>query len=85
VNSFTRGLGLALVALSMLGVTGCTDNEKEAEQLSKNMGDPGPGNPNVKKAEKDDLPPPATQEEWKKRQQDPKKVMGSNYPGANKK
>jgi len=69
----------------MLGVTGCTDNEKEAENLSKNMGDPGPGNPKSKVEKADDLPPPATQEEWKKRQPDQKSVMGPNYPGAKKK
>jgi hypothetical protein len=44
VNSFTRGLALGLVALAMLGITGCsTDNETEAVKISKGMGDPGEG------------------------------------------
>jgi hypothetical protein len=44
VNSFTRGLALGLIALAMLGITGCsTDNETEAVKISKGMGDPGEG------------------------------------------
>jgi len=86
VNSFTRGLCLALLALSMLGVTACsTDNQADTEKLSKNLGDPGPGNPNVKKEENANLPPPKTQEEWLKQKPSEKSVMGGNYPAAKKK
>jgi hypothetical protein len=81
VNSFTRGLGLALLSVGMLGVTGCTDNETDAQKLQKDMGDPGPGNPSSK-VQKSDVPTPRTQEERFKQQGDPKKVMGPNYPGA---
>jgi hypothetical protein len=48
VNSFTRGLGLVVFALAMLGITGCgADNETEADKLSKGMGDPGQGTATV--------------------------------------
>ena len=44
MNSFTRGLGMGILALVVLSITGCSaDNEAEAEKLSKGMGDPGPG------------------------------------------
>jgi len=42
VNSFIRGLAIALLGLGILAAPGCsTDNETETEKLSKGMGDPG--------------------------------------------
>jgi len=67
----------------MLGVMGCSDNETDAQKLSKNAGDAGPANPDSKKLIKPDLPPPKTQKEWMDRQPDQKKVqMGPNQSGA---
>jgi hypothetical protein len=52
VNSFTRGCGLGLLALAMLGVTGCSaDNETEVEKLSKGIGDPGEGTTKIERAD----------------------------------
>jgi len=49
VNSFTRGLSIALCCVGLLGVTGCgADNETEGEKLANAAGDPGPPNPNSK-------------------------------------
>jgi hypothetical protein len=78
VNLLTRAVVVVIFSLGLLGVAGCsTDNETEAQKLSKGMGDPGKGavTPKV-----DNLPPPKTQEEFFKRQADPKKAMGKNYP-----
>ena len=52
MNLFTRGLGLGVVALAMLGITGCsTDNETEVEKLSKGLGDPGQGTTKIDTSE----------------------------------
>jgi hypothetical protein len=52
VNSFTRGCGLSLLALAMLGMTGCSaDNETEVEKISKGMGDPGEGTTKIERAD----------------------------------
>jgi hypothetical protein len=46
VKSFTRGLGIAVLGLGLLGVAGCgPDNEAEATKLAKDTPDPGPANP----------------------------------------
>ncbi len=76
MNPLNRGLTLALLAVSVLTVAGCTDNETDAEKLGKNAGDPGTP---ITKASTDEpaLPVPKTQEEWFKQQ---KKVMGSSLP-----
>jgi hypothetical protein len=48
VNSFTRRLGLGLLSLSVVGFTGCSeDNETEVQKLSKGIGDPGEGTTKV--------------------------------------
>ncbi len=61
MNSFTRGLSVAVFSLGLLGVTGCgTDNDTEAEKLSKSIGDPGAANP---KAKATNQPIPKTREE----------------------
>jgi len=85
VNSLTRGFGLSVLGLAMLGTTGCgVDNETESEKLSKGMGDPGAVNPNTKKDETANLPPPKSQEEWFKRKES-ENPMGPGYPLAKKK
>ncbi len=79
MNSFTRGLGLALVVAGMLGVTGCsTDNESEAAR-AKPLGDAGvvKTDPNATKNEA-----PKSQKEWMERKGDPYKAAG--YPGTTK-
>jgi hypothetical protein len=83
VNLLLRGLIVVLFSVGLLGVSGCsTDNETEAQKLSKNMGDPGKA-ADTKQLE--NLPPPKTQLEYFQRQPDPGKQMGPNYPGADKK
>jgi len=85
VRSFTRGLGVALFSLGLLGVIGCgTENEGEAARLAKTAGDPGAPNP---KAKADDLPPPKTQEEQAQRQLDAQNKMykAGAYPGSKQK
>jgi hypothetical protein len=48
VKMFTRKLGAALMVIGMLGLAGCgPDNETEAQNLGKKLGDPGPANPNA--------------------------------------
>jgi len=62
VKALTRGLGLGVVTLGMLGVTGCgPDNEAEGQKLAKTAGDPGA--PNPKAHAEDTLPPATTREE----------------------
>jgi len=86
VNSIMRGLVVGVVSLSLLGISGCsTDNETEAEKLSKNMGDPGKRSETEKKVESANLPLPRSQKEAYERRVDPGKQMGPNYPLAEKK
>jgi len=83
VNWLKRGMVAGLLSLGLLGVSGCsTDNETEATKLSKNMGDPGKRSETEKKVEQTNLPPPKSQKEYYDRRSDPKKQMGTNYPGA---
>jgi len=84
VKTFTRGLFAALVTLTMIGMTGCADNEGEATKLSKGIGDPGAVNP--KAIPSDMPPPPQTQAEFKKQADDvqSKLYKGSGYPGTKK-
>jgi hypothetical protein len=67
----------------MIGVAGCTaDNETEADKLAKAIGDPGKANT---KGVGEALPPPATQADFKARQDENAKKLygkGSSYPGA---
>jgi hypothetical protein len=85
VNSLTRGLGLSVLGLAMLGATGCgVDNESEAEKLSKGLGDPGAMNPNTKKDENADLPQSNSPAERHK-QRESQNAMGPGYPLAKKK
>jgi hypothetical protein len=85
VKTFTHGLCLVVVALLMMSMTGCADNEAEATKLSKSAGDPGAPNPNAI--------PPSTQpqattvEEYAKRSLENQQKLskkGSGYPGAKK-
>jgi hypothetical protein len=85
VKFYIRGLCLALMAVSMLGVTGCgTENEAEGEKLSKSMGDPGPPDPT--KAAKISTPAPSggppTMESFSKQMPD---AQRAEYPGVKKK
>jgi hypothetical protein len=79
MQSLSRGLGVALLNLALLGFVGCQpDNEKVvSDQASANAGkgDPGP----VAKT-----PPPKNQTEYyqQQKQNDPYKAGG--YPGAGK-
>jgi hypothetical protein len=78
VNVFMRGVGRGLLALAILGVTGCGgDNETEVEKLSKGMGDPGPGTTKV------DPNAPAVGGGYPTSA--PKSDMGKSYPLAGKK
>jgi hypothetical protein len=87
VNSFTRGLSVALFSVGlMLSAAGCgVDNETEAEKLAKGMGDPGPVSAKDKDAPKPSGPP-ATQAEAGKRalESQTQGKKGSSYPGAKK-
>jgi len=84
VKSFTRGLGLALLSLGMLGVTGCgPDNETEALKAQKAEKDPGPMNPKAVAT----TPPPQAQtqkEQYERQQQQSSQSKSSGYPGAKK-
>jgi hypothetical protein len=85
VKTFTHGLCLAsiILILGMIGVAGCTaDNETEADKLAKAIGDPGKANT---KGAGEAQAPPATQAEFKARQDETEKTLygkGSSYPGA---
>jgi hypothetical protein len=85
VKTFTHGLCLAsiILILGMIGVAGCSaDNETEADKLAKGAGDPGKANT---KGAGEAQAPPATQAEFKARQDENAKKLyskGSNYPGA---
>ena len=77
MNSFKRGLGLAMVVAGLLCVTGCsTDNESEAAR-AKPLGDAG-----IKPEAGTKNAPPQNQEEWMKRKGDPYAAKG--YPGSSK-
>jgi hypothetical protein len=48
VKAFTRKLGLAFVAIGMLGVTGCgADNESEGAKANTNLGKATAPDPNA--------------------------------------
>jgi hypothetical protein len=79
VNVFMRELGRGLLALAILGITGCgADNETETQKLSKGMGDPGPGTTKV-----DPTSIPAVAGGYPTSA--PKTDMGKSYPLAKKK
>jgi hypothetical protein len=83
VNVFMRGLGRGLLALAILGITGCgADNETEAEKLSKGMGDPGPGTAKVDPSQQ---AVPAVTGPTGYPTSPPKNDMGKSYPLAKKK
>jgi hypothetical protein len=82
VKRYISGLCVALMTVGMLGVAGCgTENEKEGEQLSKSMGDPGAVNA-AKATPVVTPPPPKSMEEYGKQQPD---MHRSDYPGGKKK
>jgi hypothetical protein len=86
VKMFTCGLWAALVTLSMIGVTGCAENEAEADKLAKTIGSPGEMNPKAIPTETQ--PAPKTQAEFKEHAEAIQSKMytkGSTYPGAKKK
>jgi len=84
VKSFTRGLGLALLILGMLGVTGCgPDNDTEALKAQKVEKDPGPINPKAVATN----PPVQAQTQQQQYEQSQKlntQGKASGYPGAKK-
>jgi hypothetical protein len=81
VNVFMRGLGRGLLALAILGITGCgADNETETQKLSKGMGDPGPGTAKV-----DPSQVPVGTGPTGYPTGPPKNDMGKSYPLAKKK
>lgn len=85
MKTFTRGLFAALVTLTMIGMTGCADNEGEATKLSKGIGDPGPVNPKAIPTETQ--PAPQTQADFKKQADEAQSKLyqkGSGYPGTKK-
>ena len=87
MNSFTRGLGLGILALAMFGITGCSaDNETEVDKLSKGMGDPGQGTTTVDPSKTQTVPGgyPKSQKEFQDRQGTVEMQPG-NYPLATKK
>ena len=84
MKAFTVGLCLALVNL---GMTGCgTDNETEAEKLSKTLGDPGAVNSKALPAEIKQGPPPTMLDVKRQSEENQQKQYGkgSGYPGARK-
>ncbi len=86
MNLPTRGLVAALFCLALVGLPACSeDNEAEATKLSKNMGDPGPGKPEAKKADTSNLPAASTPKELYEQRQKANGGMPANYPGAKKK
>jgi hypothetical protein len=67
VKWFKPGLTVVLLCVGALGVVGCgTDNDTEATQLAKSIGDPG--KPDDKGLPKTVETPPQSQEEFFKRQ-----------------
>ena len=81
MNSFTRRLGLGFLALAMLGIGGCSqDNETEVQKLSKGMGDPGEGTTKIDPSKYTTQEGPAGYPTSERKQD-----MGKSYPLANKK
>ncbi|MFI5454114.1 MAG: hypothetical protein ACHRXM_01555 [Isosphaerales bacterium] len=84
MKSFTRGLVLALLSLSMLGVTGCgPDNEAEALKAQKIEKDPG----TIDSKSKTVTPPPPArtqQEQYEQQQKSNAMSKTGGYPGAKK-
>jgi len=82
VNSLTRGLVIILLSTSLLGVSGCSqDNETEAQKLAKTAGDPGPA-----AAPKTPVStaPTATTSDGAFQQNSTQNSMPSDYPGKKK-
>jgi hypothetical protein len=68
MTRFMRGLTAVLLCAGTLSVLGCTpDNETESTTLAKSVGDPG--KPDTKGVPTKPETPPASQEEFGKRQQ----------------
>ena len=83
MNVFMRELGRGLLALAILGITGCgADNETETQKLSKGMGDPGPGTAKVDPSQQAD---PAESGPIGYPKGPPQNNMGKSYPLAKKK
>ena len=81
MKTLTRGLGLALVSLGMLSVTGCgPDNETEAQNAAKVAGDPGAPNPNAKVAAPAAVPAQTQAGHFQESTNSQSKAGG--YPGA---
>jgi hypothetical protein len=79
---FTRGLIVVLLGVGALGAPGCQqDNASEAEAAAKTAGDPG--KPDPKGIPKAQEAPPASQEEFGKRQMQRQTDMykKGGYPG----
>jgi hypothetical protein len=79
VKSFSRGLSVVFVALGMLGVAGCSDNESDAAKAQKTAVDPGARDASHG-GELKTTAPPTDMGEYAKRQGN--SLQGSGYPGT---
>jgi hypothetical protein len=84
VKTFTCGLCAAFMILSMIGMTGCADNEAEATKLSKNLGDPGAPNPKASPATTQ-APASSPKEFYERAQGTQNDMYKKGYPGSRKK
>jgi hypothetical protein len=79
-----QGLTVLLLCVGALSVPGCgSDNDTEATQLAKSIGDPG--KPDAKGQPKTVETPPTSQEEFYKRQMQRTGDMFKKGTGENKK
>ena len=78
---FMRGLTVVLLCVGGLSVLGCgTDNDTEATQLAKSIGDPG--KPDPKGLPQKVEAPPQSQEEFYNRQMQRTKEAFKKGPGG---
>jgi hypothetical protein len=82
VKTLIRGIGLAMLGVCLLGLTGCgADNESDADKLQTKSGPaPKPAEGSTKEIQA----PPANMDEYAKRQQQNSPYAGTKYQGAPK-
>ena len=82
MKTLMRGIGLAMLGVCLLGLTGCgADNESDASKLQAKS---GPAPKAAEGSTKDMPPPPANMDEYAKRQQAQQPYAGTKYGGASK-
>jgi hypothetical protein len=81
VKTLIRGIGLAMLGVCLLGLTGCgADNESDADKLQAKSGPvPKPEGPTQETG-----PPVKSMEDYAKQQQGKQSYAGTKYPGAAK-